>query len=90
MYQYTPFVVISSANREPQPIYGGLYTIGGLRGILFSYMGGRIINGLVRHYFLRRFIIARYDMYFACFDLFLTMGGCVHLSHTKAEVYCLS
>jgi hypothetical protein len=29
MYLYAPFVVTSSADGESQPIYGGLYMIGG-------------------------------------------------------------
>jgi hypothetical protein len=29
MYRYSPFVVTSSADGEPRPIYGGLYTVGG-------------------------------------------------------------
>jgi hypothetical protein len=29
MYQYSLFMVTSSADGESRPIYGGLYTIGG-------------------------------------------------------------
>jgi hypothetical protein len=35
------------------------------RGILFPYMGGRIIYEFVHHHLLRRIIIALNDMYFA-------------------------
>jgi hypothetical protein len=45
------------------------------RGILFSYMGGRIIYRLVHHRDLRRFTIAQNDMYFAFFILFFDTSG---------------
>jgi hypothetical protein len=42
-------------------------------------MGGRIILGLVLLHLLRRFTIARYDMYFAFILNYELLDGCVHL-----------
>jgi hypothetical protein len=65
VYRYAPFVVTFSENGEPQPIYGGLYTIRGYtEGYFFSDMDSRIIYGLVHHRFLRHFTIAQDDIFF--------------------------
>jgi hypothetical protein len=40
MYRYSPFVICTAKGREPRPIYGGLYTVGGYNEGLFTNMGG--------------------------------------------------
>jgi hypothetical protein len=58
-------------------------------GILFPYMGGRIIYGLVLHHLLRRSTIAQIDMYFASFNILDTRRLCVSLLR-RGRMYCLN
>jgi hypothetical protein len=49
-------------------------------------MGGRIILGLVLLQLLRRFTIARNDMYFAFYLEPELLDGCVHLVMQRPDV----
>jgi hypothetical protein len=62
MYQYSSFMVTSTADEESRPIFRDLYTVGGYdEGYFFSHMGGRII-----------YTLTHFDMYFVYF-LFVLM-----------------
>jgi hypothetical protein len=65
------------------------------RGILFRYMSGRIVYGLVHHLHHRRSTIAHevmIDMYFTfiIYCYLRLLDDCVHLSYAEVECNCLT